>query len=103
MKICLDCKDVIADDEIKYRNSFPAHTVAHCPLCDSIEIVAAEKCSICGNWFDAEDLRAGACNRCFANTVRSFRDVCTAHFNHAEGKIINQAFDGEYLFAEIEE
>lgn len=111
MKICLNCKEVISDDEVMYRKEYmgechgiPAYqTVAYCPICGDIEIINAWQCSICGEWFKEDDLKAGACNKCHANTVRAFIDMCTAHFSQAEGRVINQAFDGEYIFAEVEE
>lgn len=110
MKICRDCREAFSEAEIRYEiedmgechGARAAELRACCP-CGSDDMAEAQKCSLCGTWFDEDDLIAQACWVCRANTLRAFQDVCAEYFSEAERRVINDAYAGEMIFEEVED
>lgn len=97
MYICIDCNATF--DEFKWIIEPHGEKTPCCPQCNG-NFVPAEKCRVCGQYFDEEDLKEGYCDKCLKEqlTFENFRAYASEGYEDEELSmleefVLNHCFD----------
>lgn len=81
--ICNNCGQFFDEHDIAHYTEDYGETFSACPYCGSSDIGDSLTCEICGEEFDADELRDGFCLTCLWEAIDY--DVALAYANYVEG------------------
>lgn len=96
MFICEECNMIFS--EPRFFKEDHGETMACCPSCNGT-FVEAQKCSICGEFYNPESSKNGCicCEDCEKSLEKRFSKILHDNFSDEEIAVLNSLYDGRDL------
>ena len=94
---CERCGHMFDECEINHRFSRLDGWSHECPHCGDTDFHEVQRCNVCGEWTDAEELESGLCKKCQGDALHELTSLIVTHFNYHEIQYLKDYVDVEVL------